>query len=171
MLTRREKKWSSSVGQRLLLSSSFRIASTSPLMRFISHPRAQFIVQRFAEWEKCATNGHWRARRGRSLPLIVLIWRSDAAHIVGVERSSLHSFSLRKLLSRDQSGKCGIPNLGTVIVADKLALALDFKVLGPTQPTETGAPQLEGWWIAAPSARYTVLYMHGQNSQHQRHAG
>ena len=31
-------------------------------------------------------------------------------------------------------------------------------------PTDTGAPQLSGWWIpAVPSARSTVLYLHGQN--------
>jgi pimeloyl-ACP methyl ester carboxylesterase len=31
-------------------------------------------------------------------------------------------------------------------------------------PADTGAPQLQGWWIpAAPSARYTVLYLHSQN--------
>jgi pimeloyl-ACP methyl ester carboxylesterase len=30
--------------------------------------------------------------------------------------------------------------------------------------TEAGAPQLTGWWISAgPSARATVLYLHGQN--------
>ena len=69
------------------------------------------------------------------------IWRSHAAHIVAGDRSRLHSFNLRKLLSRDQSGQCGIPNLGTVIVADKLALALHFKVLGPTQHKAAIAPQ------------------------------
>jgi hypothetical protein len=30
-------------------------------------------------------------------------------------------------------------------------------------PTETGAPQLQGWWISAPTAHYTVLYLHGAN--------
>ena len=30
-------------------------------------------------------------------------------------------------------------------------------------PTDTGAPQLQGWWIASPSARFTVLYLHGSN--------
>jgi pimeloyl-ACP methyl ester carboxylesterase len=30
--------------------------------------------------------------------------------------------------------------------------------------TDTGAPRLQGWWIPfGPSARYTVLYLHGQN--------
>ncbi|HEV2487255.1 MAG TPA: alpha/beta fold hydrolase [Terracidiphilus sp.] len=30
--------------------------------------------------------------------------------------------------------------------------------------TDTGAPRLQGWWIPSdPSARYTVLYLHGQN--------
>jgi pimeloyl-ACP methyl ester carboxylesterase len=28
--------------------------------------------------------------------------------------------------------------------------------------TDTGIPQLRGWWIPAPSARYTVLYLHDQ---------
>ena len=31
-------------------------------------------------------------------------------------------------------------------------------------PTDTGAPQLQGWWIpAAANSRYTVLYVHGQD--------
>jgi pimeloyl-ACP methyl ester carboxylesterase len=31
-------------------------------------------------------------------------------------------------------------------------------------PTDTGAPQLEGWWIpGAANSRYTVLYLHGQD--------
>ena len=31
-------------------------------------------------------------------------------------------------------------------------------------PTDTGAPQLQGWWIpAAANSRYTVLYLHGQD--------
>jgi uncharacterized protein len=30
--------------------------------------------------------------------------------------------------------------------------------------TDTGVPQLQGWWIpAGPSARYTLLYLHGQS--------
>ena len=30
--------------------------------------------------------------------------------------------------------------------------------------TDAGTPQLQGWWISAgPSARYTALYLHGQN--------
>ena len=30
-------------------------------------------------------------------------------------------------------------------------------------PTDTGAPQLQGWWIPSPTARYIVLFLHGQD--------
>jgi uncharacterized protein len=39
-------------------------------------------------------------------------------------------------------------------------IGLPFNPLG-FDPTDTGAPQLQGWWIPAPSARYTTLYLHG----------
>jgi pimeloyl-ACP methyl ester carboxylesterase len=40
------------------------------------------------------------------------------------------------------------------------AASLAFDPIG-FDPTDTGAPQLQGWWIASPSARFTVLYLHG----------
>jgi pimeloyl-ACP methyl ester carboxylesterase len=40
------------------------------------------------------------------------------------------------------------------------AIALPFNPVG-FAPTDTGAPQLQGWWIAVPSPRYTALYLHG----------
>ncbi|MFZ1011039.1 MAG: hypothetical protein WAN65_29645, partial [Candidatus Sulfotelmatobacter sp.] len=42
------------------------------------------------------------------------------------------------------------------------AVGLPFNPLG-FDPTDTGAPQLQGWWITASSARYTALYLHGAN--------
>lgn len=41
-------------------------------------------------------------------------------------------------------------------------VGLPFDAVG-FATTDTGAPQLQGWWIASPGARYTVLYLHGQD--------
>ncbi len=43
------------------------------------------------------------------------------------------------------------------------SIGLPFDQVG-FATTDTGAPQLSGWWIpAGPVARFTVLYLHGQN--------
>lgn len=41
-------------------------------------------------------------------------------------------------------------------------LGLPFDPVG-FAPTDTGAPQLQGWWIPSPTARYIVLFLHGQD--------
>jgi pimeloyl-ACP methyl ester carboxylesterase len=51
----------------------------------------------------------------------------------------------------------------SAIARTPAAVGLAFDPVG-FDPTETGAPQLQGWWIpAAATPRYTVLYLHGQN--------
>jgi hypothetical protein len=51
----------------------------------------------------------------------------------------------------------------SAITRTPASVGLAFDPVG-FAPTDTGAPQLQGWWIsAAPSARNTVLYLHGQN--------
>jgi pimeloyl-ACP methyl ester carboxylesterase len=50
----------------------------------------------------------------------------------------------------------------STITRTPASAALAFDAIG-FAPTDTGAPQLQGWWIAAPSARTTVLYLHGQD--------
>lgn len=42
------------------------------------------------------------------------------------------------------------------------AISLPFDAIG-FAATDTGEPQLQGWWIPAAGARYTVLYLHGQD--------
>jgi uncharacterized protein len=41
-------------------------------------------------------------------------------------------------------------------------LKLGFDAVG-FAATETGAPQLQGWWISAGGAHYTILFLHGQD--------
>jgi pimeloyl-ACP methyl ester carboxylesterase len=51
----------------------------------------------------------------------------------------------------------------SAILRTPAAVGLAFDPVG-FDPTDTGAPQLQGWWIpAAATPRYTVLYLHGQN--------
>jgi pimeloyl-ACP methyl ester carboxylesterase len=50
----------------------------------------------------------------------------------------------------------------SAITRTPTAAGLAFDSVG-FDPTDTGAPQLQGWWIAWPSARFTVLYLHGSN--------
>jgi uncharacterized protein len=50
----------------------------------------------------------------------------------------------------------------SAITRTPATIGLSFNPVG-FATSDTGVPQLQGWWIPAPSARYTFLYLHGQD--------
>jgi pimeloyl-ACP methyl ester carboxylesterase len=51
----------------------------------------------------------------------------------------------------------------TAVARTPASAGLAFDAVG-FAPTDTGAPQLQGWWIpGASNSHYTVLYLHGQD--------
>jgi pimeloyl-ACP methyl ester carboxylesterase len=101
------------------------------------------------------------ARTTAAPPTVSARWLLSAIGIVAVV-AALSAWAVLCLLFWQGSWQL-LYHPGSAVTRTPANAGLAFDPVG-FAPADTGAPQLQGWWIpAAATPRYTVLYLHGQD--------